>query len=308
MGTLCAYPCLLLYLYIIMYLRICSGYIVCLPLSLTVEPTSTVMLDWRVDRPLFALLSLILRENKTADLSKAVGLSPSDLALITSNTPKALNVGEQQYKVFTEALSRESPALRKFSQLLCILTDPDLDLDQSIKDRIVLVINSYMRYKQLGHYSTIVDHDTKAEIGHHKLSRFVEWARTTLRSLKLRCDEDQIVIKQSRKQTVFLSLSTSLLHVWKMVGRLLLLEDSYIDAIEVQCTSMENVLPSEMPYKMLYGWSERTENQSDVTYNHLYTVLQIISRCYAAGVVADAIFCLHNSLRDELMISEENLA
>ena len=281
---------------------ICSVYIVYCPVSLTVEPASPVMLDWRVDRPLFALLSLILRENKTADISKAVGLSPKDLDLITSTTSKALNVGEQLYKVFTEALTRESPYLRKFSQLLCIFTDPELDLNQSTKDDIVRVISSYMRYKQLSHYCTIVEHDAKAEIRHHNLSKFIEWARTTLRILKLPCDEDQI--KESRKLIVFMSLSTSLLHVWKMVGRLLLLEDSDINAIEVQCTSMETVLPSEMPYKMLYRWSERTENQSDVTYNHLYTVLQIISHCYAAGVVADAIFCLQNSLRNEQMVSE----
>ena len=264
----------------------------------TVEPTSTVMLDWRVDRPLFALLSLILRENKTSDISKAVGLSPSDLALITSTTSKALNVGEHQYKVFTEALSRESPSLRKFSQLLCILTDHDLDLNQSIKDRIILVINSYINYKQLESI-TAEEPENQQHNCRHNLSHFLTWAESTLHTSTLSSDKECLKIEDSHRCRVFSSLSKRLLHVWKMVGRLLLLEDSYVHAIEVQCTSMEAVLQSEMPYKMLYGWSERTENQSDVTYNHLHTVLQIISRCYAAGVVADALFCLQNSCIDQ---------
>ena len=266
----------------------------CLPVSLTVEPTSPVMLDWRVDRPLFALLSLILRENKTANISKAVGLSPADLALITSTTPKALNVGEQLYKVFTEALTRESPYLRKFSQLLCIFTDPELDLDQSIKDRTVLVINSYMRYKQLESI-TVEEPENPQQNHRHSLSRFLTWAESTLHTSTLSSDKECLQIEDSHRCEVFCSLSKRILHVWKMVGRLLFLEDSDINAIEVQCTSMETVPPSEMSYKMLYSWSERTENQSDITYNHLYTVLQIISHCYASGVVADALFCLQNS-------------
>ena len=269
----------------------------CLPVSLTVEPASPVMLDWRVDRPLFALLSLILRENKTADISEAVGLSPEDLALITSTTPKAQNVGEQLYKVFTEALTRESPSLRKFSQLLCILTDLKLDLDQSITDCIVLVINSYINYKQLESI-TVEEPENQQQNHRHSLSHFLTWAELTLHTSTLSSDKECLQIEDSHRCRVFCSLSKRILYVWKMVGRLLLLEDSDINAIEVQCTSVETVPPSEMSYKMLYSWSKQTENQSDVTYNHLYTVLQIISRCYAAGVVADALFCLQNSCTD----------
>ena len=252
--------------------------------------------DWSTDRPLFAILSLIVPQQFVPSISRALGLSNVDLQHIQSSTSSE-DVGELLYQVFLEVLSR-SRGSSSFSKYLNVFTCPDLCLNPKVTDRVVHIIRSYINYKQLGYNTTSSTNETAVENGCHSLLRFLGWAEVTLECLQVPRPSQKPIGSESQRQNLFKTLSTRIMNVWKMIGRLLLLEDQVIDGIVYASThDMSLGTPGDMCYQMLFSWAEQTVNQSEVTYGNLVTVLNVIGSCHVNRLVNDALFCINRTLR-----------
>ena len=262
---------------------------------LIVASTPVMQVDWSTDRPLFAILSLIVPQQFVPSISRALGLSDVDLQRIQSDT-SSVDVGELLYQVFSEVLSRENSS---FSKYLIVFTHSDIDLDPTVKDRVVHIIRSYINYKQLGYDTTSSTDETAVENGCHNLLRFLRWAEVTLECLQVPRPSQKPIGSESRRQNLFKSLSIRIIHVWKMIARLLLLEDHVIDGIVYSSSSMALGTPGDMCCQMLFSWAMQTVNQSEVTYDNLVTVLRVIACCHGNKLVADALYCIQNVIVDQ---------
>ena len=252
-------------------------------------------MDWSTDRPLFAILSLIVHRKFVKSISRALGLSDDCLQHIQSNTSSA-GVGELQYQVFLEVLSKDLETQNlSFSKYLDVFTRHNLGLSVTVKDRIVHIIRSYINYKQLGYHAISTTDGTAVEKGCHNLLRFLGWAEVTLECLQVPRPSQKPISSESQRQNLFKTLSIRIIHVWKMIARLLLLEDHVIDRIEYASThDMSLGTPGDMCCQMLFSWAEQAMNQSDNTYDNLTTVLRIIACCHGNRLVADALYCIQN--------------
>ena len=255
-----------------------------------VESALVMKVDWSTDRPLFAILSLIVPQRFVSSISRALGLSNAGLQHIQSNT-SSVDVGERLYQVFSEVLSRKSSS---FSKYFDVFTHPNLGFDPAVKDRIVHVIRSYINYKQLGYNTTSSTDESTVKNGCHNLLTFLGWAEVTLECLQVPHPSQKPIGSESQRQNLFKTLSIRIIHVWKMIGRLLLLEDHVIDGIVYASSSMALGTPGDMCCQMLFSWAMQTVNQSEVTYGNLITVLHIIACCHGNRLVADTLYCIQN--------------
>ena len=256
-----------------------------------VVSTLVMKVDWSTDRPLFAILSLVVPQQFLRSISRALGLSDVDLQHIQYKTSSE-DVGELLYQVFSEVLSRGSSS---FSKYFNVFTHPKLGLDPTVKDRVVHIIRSYINYKQIGYNTTSSTDETVVTHGCHNLLRFLRWAEVALECLQVPCPSQKPIGSESQRRNLFKTLSIRIIHVWKMIGRLLLLEDHVIDGIVYASThDMSLGTPGDMCYQMLFSWAEQTVNQSEVTYDNLVTVLRVIACCHGNRLVADALYCIQN--------------
>ena len=243
---------------------------------------------WSQDRCLFILLSLLLPENMLSDVARQVGLDELQFQHVQS-LPLQCGVGERMYDLFNRAVS--SGSLLSFEQLKACFSK-----HQSCR-RLVSFVDSYLTFRSSLSTSSSGSHEDSR---YQLLTNFLQWARNQLNhSVPTTPDQDgSLIIAEDDQRKVFLGLCKQICSVWKMVARLLGLEDSTID--ELVAEHFVRFGPSMCIYEMLRKWAGSCPTPSAVSYVQLHVTLSVIKLGTCA---ADAAFAFVQSRITNLLMN-----